>query len=109
MQTMNRLDKYIRVAIGLFIIAVSTRMWFVKPDLIPWYAVLGAWIFGAGVAFSTVVRGLLREFFPFFNRRGIGPVSEASTSDIPPASAQQDATGLIDLPKVDRRKPRKKK
>ena len=109
MQTMTDLSKWIRVGIGLFIIAVSTRMWFLKPELVPFWGVFAAWVVGAAIGFSTVMRGLFREALPFLNRRGVGPINEASTDTLPPASAQQDATGLINLPPVERRKSRKKK
>lgn len=82
-------QKAIRMGLGLFIVAAATAMWFYDaqmhtgdtdhpinhPHLPIWVVALG-WIFGAGLAFSTVVRGLAQDAFgyarailPFLNRR----------------------------------------
>ena len=81
---MNEKYKIPRIVFGSFIAIAATVMWFYAADRpgvsLPVWAVPFGWLLGGGIAFSTVVRSLAREFLPFFNRRGglRGPITDGT-------------------------------
>jgi hypothetical protein len=79
---------------GLFIVGYSARF---DPEVVPWYGIIAGMLLGAGVAFSTVVRGLLREFLPFLNRRGEAALAAENTD----STQHMRATPLVKRRKSD--------
>jgi len=64
-------------------------MFFIAPERVSPWMVFSGWLLGAGIAYSTVVRGLMREAMPFLNRRGSGNINDGSHVDTLPPTVEQ--------------------